>query len=71
MNNEDKRGIAKVIDIESIYTYKNNEYIVLETGIMKNPYSRKWEDCVMYRKVNFLDTYVRQTQEFLDRFEKV
>jgi len=60
-----------------IYRYKGVLYETIKSidkdGLckMKNPQSRKWERCVLYTYPDsrFNDVYVREVNEFLERFE--
>ena len=49
-------------------------YEVVQKAIMKNPITRKWEDCVIYRQHGTENpmTFVRNAEEFYNsgRFEK-
>jgi len=55
-----------------IYMFKKtgNLYEVLGYGKMKNPVTREWLDCVIYRGQETGETYVRELQEFNSKFEK-
>ena len=49
-------------------------YEVVQKAIMKNPITREWEDCVIYRQHDTENpmTFVRNAEEFYNsgRFEK-
>ena len=53
-----------------IYKYKGKHYQVLSFGEMKNPYTRNWEDCVIYIQLENRKTYVRNKEEFFNKFEE-
>ncbi len=55
------------------YTYKNNTYLVIDEGSMKDPSTREWKDCVIYSPVvdGVISSvkYIRDKKEFIERFE--
>ena len=52
------------------YTYKGKHYQVLSFGEMKNPHTRLWEDCVIYIQLENRKTYVRNKEEFFEKFKE-
>ena len=53
-----------------IYEFKNRHYQVLSYGEMKNPHTRLWEDCVIYVQLENRKTYVRNREEFFEKFKE-
>ena len=53
-----------------IYKYKGKHYQVLSFGEMKNPHTRLWEDCVIYIQLENRKTYVRNKEEFFEKFKE-
>ena len=53
------------------YTYKGKHYQVLSFGEMKNPQTRVWEECVVYIQLENRNTYVRNKEEFFEKFKEV
>lgn len=53
-----------------IYTYKGKQYQVLIYGEMKNPYTRNWEECIVYIQLENRKTYVRNKEEFFEKFKE-
>lgn len=53
-----------------IYKYKGKHYQVLSFGEMKNPHTRLWEDCVIYIQLENRKTYVRNREEFFEKFKE-
>ena len=53
-----------------IYTYKGKHYQVLSFGEMKNPQTRDWEKCVVYIQLENRNTYVRNREEFFNKFKE-
>lgn len=61
--------------INKIYEYikTGNKYLVIGEALMKNPATRDWNDCVIYKQMideNPL-TFVREKKEFLERFKLI
>lgn len=54
------------------YKFKKtgNIYEVLGEAKMKNSITREWENCIIYRGKDTQETYVRETQDFMNKFEK-
>ena len=52
------------------YTYKGKHYQFLIYGEMKNPYTRNWEECVVYIQLENRNTYVRNREEFFEKFKE-
>lgn len=55
--------------IGKIFSYKDHSYVVLCLAEMKNPINRKWEGCVIYKQQQTGKIFVREYQDFLDKFE--
>ena len=53
-----------------IYKFKDRSYLVISYGEMKNPHTRLWEDCVIYIQLENRKTYVRNKEEFFNKFEE-
>ena len=53
-----------------IYKFKDRSYQVLGYGEMKNPHTRLWEDCVIYVQLENRKTYVRNREEFFEKFKE-
>ena len=53
-----------------IYRFKDRSYQVVSYGEMKNPYTRLWEDCVIYIQLENRKTYVRNKEEFFEKFKE-
>ena len=53
-----------------IYEFKNRSYQFLSFGEMKNPHTRLWEDCVIYIQLENRKTYVRNKEEFFEKFKE-
>ena len=53
-----------------IYGFKNRRYQFLSFGEMKNPHTRLWEDCVIYIQLENRKTYVRNKEEFFEKFKE-
>lgn len=55
------------------YTYKDSTYLVLDEGLMKEPNTREWIDCLTYSPV--VDgmvgslKFVRAKKEFIVKFK--
>lgn len=73
------------MNTEKIVEYEGtkNHYIVLsESGLMKNPETREWQECVIYKQYKELNNlgeyieipeeqrkiFVREKQDFLNKF---
>lgn len=56
--------------IQGAYTYKGKKYSVQRLVNLKHPVTRKWVDAVEYCSWDTLIFYVREKQEFLERFKK-
>ena len=54
--------------MNTVYKYKGHEYVVIGECRMKNPITRIWIDAVMYQRVGGEDTFVREKEEFYNRF---
>lgn len=54
-----------------LYTYKDNFYYVEGWAEMKNPITRGWEDCCIYKAVESNKLYVRNAGEFNELFIEV
>ena len=52
------------------YTYKGKHYQILSFGEMKNPQTRDWEKCVVYIQLENRNTYVRNKEEFFNKFKE-
>lgn len=52
------------------YTYKGKHYQILSYGEMKNPHTRDWEKCVVYIQLENRNTYVRNREEFFNKFKE-
>jgi len=53
------------------YTFKKtgNQYEVLEESAeMKNPITRNWEKCVIYKSLDSGKIYVREETDFREKF---
>ena len=53
-----------------IYEFKNRSYQVIGYGEMKNSHTRLWEDCVIYIQLENRKTYVRNKEEFFEKFKE-
>lgn len=53
-----------------VYTYKGKHYQILGYGEMKNPHTRDWEKCVVYIQLENRITYVRNREEFFNKFKE-
>ena len=53
-----------------IYKFKDRSYQVLGYGEMKNPRTRLWEDCIIYIQLENRKTYVRNKEEFFEKFKE-
>ena len=53
------------------YTYKGKHYQILSFGEMKNPQTRVWEECVIYIQLENRNTYVRDKEEFFEKFKEI
>ena len=53
-----------------IYKFKDRSYQVVSYGEMKNPHTRLWEDCVIYVQLENRKTYVRNKEEFFEKFKE-
>lgn len=49
----------------------NGRYVVLEYLRMKNSTTREWENAVLYRNCSTKELYVRELEDFIDKFKKV
>lgn len=54
---------------ESGYSHDGKYQIVCCDAKMKNPTTREWLDCVIYANIDTDDIYVREKQDFFDKFE--
>lgn len=52
------------------YTYKGKYYQIISYGEMKNPHTRNWEKCVIYIQLENRNTYVRNKEEFFNKFKE-
>lgn len=69
---EDAKHTKKpTIEVREKYTYKNKEYFVAGVCSMKNPCTREWYDCIIYYSAKTGNRYVREAQEFFERFTKI
>lgn len=55
---------------ESGYPH-DGKYAIVEYARMKNPSTREWKDCVIYSDIKTKSVYVREKQDFFDKFELV
>ena len=53
-----------------IYKFKDRSYQVVGYWEMKNPHTRLWEDCVVYIQLENRNTYVRNREEFFEKFKE-
>ncbi len=53
------------------YTYKNKEYVLLYEANMKDPETREWHECVVYRQEESGLVFVRESIDFYYKFELV
>lgn len=63
-----------MIGKEYIYNKTKNKYKVVGESLMKNPVTREWQECVLYKQNNGeLEpmSFVREKKEFLERFTEV
>ena len=72
--------------MREVYRFKNsgNLYEVTQRALMKNPETRNWDNCIIYRSFKLLEkdgnyveipeeeilTFVREEIEFYAKFEK-
>lgn len=70
--------VALVLDLGRIYRRKI--YIHIETGKeympesviqMKHPVTRKWVDAVLYRSLENGNIYVREREDFIEKFVRL
>lgn len=54
---------------ESGYSHDGKYQIVSIEARMKNPTTREWLDCVIYADIDTDVVYVREKQDFFDKFE--
>ena len=52
------------------YAYKGKHYQIINYGEMKNPQTRVWEECVIYIQLENRNTYVRNREEFFNKFKE-
>lgn len=55
---------------ESGYPH-DGKYVIVEYARMKNPSTREWQECVIYSDIKTESVYVREKQDFFDKFELV
>jgi len=63
-----------MIGKEFIFNKTQKKYKILAESKMKNPQTREWQDCVIYQQSNGEVepmTFVREKQEFLEKFSEV
>jgi len=53
-----------------IFSKTGNEYVVLEEGELKDPSTRKWIPCVVYRSIETGNCYTREKTDFLNKFKE-
>ena len=53
-----------------IFSKTGNEYTVLEEGELKDPSTRKWIPCVVYKSMETGNVYSREKIDFLNKFVK-
>lgn len=46
-------------------------YVISNFCRMKNSISREWEDAVIYNNVTTNECYVRELNDFIDKFQKI
>jgi hypothetical protein len=56
---------------KKVYEYKGNQYTLKGIAEMKNPETRKWQRCHIYKSVDSGIEYVRESEEFLKLFKEV
>ena len=58
--------------IKDTYTYKNKEYTIKDFCLMKNTFTRNWQESIIYTRKGEPDLiFVRCRQEFENRFKRV
>lgn len=61
------------MNIDMIYSYKNNLYNMIGTGKMKDPVTRLWLDSVVYRPIISVSSnrlYTRESKDFFKKFKR-
>lgn len=58
--------------VKSLWTYKGNTYRIEQVALMKDPNTRQWISCIIYRrrfrKACDDSSYVRESNDFFDKF---
>jgi len=58
------------VEDKNIYKYKDRNYLLLQEAEMKLP-NGEWVPCVIYRQYENAKTYVRESLDFMRKFELV
>ena len=56
---------------ESGYSHDGKYQVITVEARLKNPTTREWQDCVIYANIDTDDIYVREKQDFFDKFTTV
>ncbi len=54
-----------------VFNRTGDKYLVLEEGELKDPTTRSWLKCVIYKSVKTGNVYSREKEDFLKKFTKV